>query len=155
MRYAIASDQEAEMLRRAGKQQELVEYLENLWNEEWQAETDKAWDGMHRALSEGDLNFEFSSPLAGVVLGGRPLHSEEWFIVVYKTPAEVFSIAAALGQFSDEEMRQRYFAIDQSKYDGEIGIEDWEYTIGWFKHVREFYQKAATAHRAVIFAVDQ
>ena len=155
MLYAITSEQEAEVLRRDGKQQELVEYLENLWNEEWQTETDKSWDGMHRALNDGDLHFEFSSPLAGVVLGGKPLHSEDWFIIVYKTPAQVAAVATALDQFSDDEMRQRYFAIDQSKYDGEIGTEDWEYTIGWFKHVREFYRKAAAAHRAVIFAVDQ
>lgn len=155
MLYAVTPDQEAEVLRQTGRQQELVEYLEQLWDEDWQTETDKSWDGMHRALSESELDFEFSSPLAGVILGGKPLHSEDWFIVVYKTAPEVERIAAALGQLSDDDMRRRYFAIDQSKYDGEIGIKDWEYTLGWLKFVRKFYGKAAAAHRAVIFAVDQ
>lgn len=157
--FALTPDQEAGVLGRAGKHQELVDYvegsIEERWEEPWLAETDKTWDAMHRALGDDLFDYEWRSPLHGTVLGGRLLTSEDWYVVVYKSADQVRDTALAVKQVSDEDMRQRYFAIDQNLYDYDKDEEDCQATIGWFGEVRDFYQRAAAGGRAVIFAVDQ
>lgn len=57
---------------------------------------DKAWDGIHRCLTEGKLGGEDGSyPLNAVVLGGLPLHQGEDYVVSYNTADEVREVAAA------------------------------------------------------------
>jgi hypothetical protein len=52
-------------------------------------------------------------------------------------------------------MRQRYDRIDPTDYQGFLSDEDFDYTWYWFEQVRDFYRRAAAAHRAAIFTVDQ
>lgn len=157
--FALTPEQETGVLSRAGKHQELVDYvvssIEERWDEPWLAETDKTWDAMHRALGDDVFDYELRSPLHGAVLGGRLLTTEDWYIVVYKSADQVREIAQAVGAVSDVEMRARYFAIDQSLYDYDKDEEDCQATVGWFNEVRDFYQRAAAGGRSVIFAVDQ
>jgi len=157
--FALTADEEAGVLSRAGKQQELVDYvvnsIEEKWDRPWLAETDKTWDAMHRALGDDLFDHEMRTPLHGAILGGRALTNENWYYVVYKSPGQVKDIAIAIAQVSDEAMRERYFAIDQNLYDYDKSEEDCEATVGWFGEVRDFYQRAAAGGRAVIFAVDQ
>ena len=55
---------------------------------------DKAWDGIHRCLTEGRLGSEDGAcPPNEVVLGGLPLHQGEGYVVSYNTPAEVREVA--------------------------------------------------------------
>jgi len=49
---------------------------------------------------------------------------------------------------------RRYDAIDTKSY-GELSDSDFEYTWSWFPHLREFFQKAAAANRAMLFTADQ
>jgi Domain of unknown function (DUF1877) len=59
--------------------------------------TDKAWDALHRCLSDGTLWSEGGAyPLSHVVLGGRQLHEGEERIVAYVSGDKVADIAAAL-----------------------------------------------------------
>lgn len=157
--FALSSDQEAGVIERAGKHEALVNYIaesiEERWEEAWLAETDKAWDAMHRALGDDLFDHEFRSPLHGVILGGRLLTAADWFIVVHKTADQVRDIAAAAKGVSDDEMRRRYDAIDQALYDYDKDEGDFLATLGWFQEVRDFYQRAAAASRSVIFTVDQ
>lgn len=68
---------------------EIVESIEEDWDEQFTAETDKAWDAMHRALSDGSLNPEGgSSPLNRAVLGGKHLHQGDEYIVALVTKAK-------------------------------------------------------------------
>ena len=54
------------------------------------AESDKAWDAMHRALADGQLSRDGGAyPLNHVVIGGESLYSESDFIMMLKTPAQV------------------------------------------------------------------
>jgi hypothetical protein len=150
--YAVTPDHEAEMLRRAGDQEALVEYLDNLWDEDWQFETDKAWDEMHRTLGDGELNTEVSTPLSAVILGGRQLSVEDWFIIVHKDARQVGAIAAAAEGSSDDEFRESYLSR-QPLFDGPL--LGWGDALCMFKQIKWFYRRAADAGRAVIFAVDQ
>lgn len=152
--YAVSANDEAELLRRAGDQDSLVGYLDTLWNEdsdEWQFETDKTWDEIHRTLGDGELTHEMPHPLSGVIFGGRELSVSDWFIVVYKDAKQVGDIAVAVEEFSDDDFRTRYISRTDL-FDLAIG---WGDALCIFKQIKWLYRRAADAGRAVIFAVDQ
>ena len=120
------------------------------------AESDKSWDAMHRALSDGKLTWDGGNfPLNHTVLGGKLLYSEDDYIMSLKTPEQVQAIATALEALTESEFRKRYDRIDSKSYDGEIGDEDFEYTWEWFQGVRDLYRRAAAEKRYVLFTADQ
>ena len=134
----------------------VVEEIEERWDEAWLVQSDKAWDAMHRCLSNGTLfHDEGEYPLNRTVLGGKHLYDGEDYVVSYVAPNEVKDVAAALAPITEEEFRKRYEAIDPDEYDGEHGPEDFQYTWDCFRDVRELYKKAAGAGRSVVFTVDQ
>jgi Domain of unknown function (DUF1877) len=117
---------------------------------------DKAWDAMHRCLTDGRLedgNGDY--PLNHVVLGPRQLHKGPHNIVSFVSPEQVRDVAAALEPITPEWFRDRYRTIVPSDYAPGYGEEDLEYTWDWFDGVRALYASAATQGRAVIFTVDQ
>ena len=118
--------------------------------------TDKAWDAMHRCLSDGTLGSgRRASALDMAVLGGGHHHEGENYVVAHLRADEVGEVAAALAAVTREWMRERYNRIDPHDYQGVLDDDDFEYTWGWFEPVRDFYVRAAEANRAVIFTVDQ
>lgn len=121
------------------------------------AESDKAWDAMHRVLAGGDLTWDGGDyPLNHVVLAGESLYSRsEDYIMSLKTPAQVRDIATALAGVTEAWFRQRYFAIDASSYGLPLSEDDFGYTWAWFEKVREFYYRAAKEARFVLFTADQ
>lgn len=140
-----------------------VEHVQEVLEEElWRAEPDrgqeldKAWDAMHRALTDGDLGYANGEyPLSHAVLGGEPLYSGDDYVISLKTPAQVRDVAAALAAVTPERLRAGYDAIDPAAYGTELSDEDFAYTWDWFGGVVEFYRRAAAAGRAVIFTADQ
>ena len=120
------------------------------------AESDKAWDAMHRALSDGKLTWDGGTfPLNHTVLGGKLLYTDSDYIMSLKTPQQVAAIAAALQALTEAEFRRRYDQIDSKSYDGDLDDEDFEYTWNWFEGVRELYVRAASEQRHVLFTADQ
>src|SRR5262245_61234148 len=76
-------------------------------------ESDKAWDAMHRALSDGELTWDGGEyPINDVVLGGKLLYTGDDFILVLNTPEQARDVAAVLPDITEAEFRRRYFAID-------------------------------------------
>jgi hypothetical protein len=59
------------------------------------AEIDKAWDAIHRALTDGTLE-PGAFPLGRAILGGRQLHRGDDYIVALVTKLEVPAVAGAL-----------------------------------------------------------
>lgn len=119
-------------------------------------ETDKAWDALHRSLSDGTLDVTGGEPpLNRVFFGGRVLNEEPDYFVVLSTPDEVKEIAEALARVTEPLLRSRYFARPFPRYHGEKSEEDWEYTAGQFQGLPEFFTGAASQGRYVIFTVDQ
>ena len=134
----------------------VVEQIEERWDEAWLVQTDKAWDAMHRCLSNGTLFCdEGEYPLNRTVLGGKHLYDGEDYVVSYVEPKEVKDVAAALAGVTEAEFRKRYDAIDPDEYDGPHGDEDFKFTWGAFVDVRALFKKAADAGRSVVFTVDQ
>ena len=157
--FALTDEDAKRVLAVAGDDDALIELIqediEARWDEDWLAETDKAWDAMHRCLTDGRLSFEADSPRAKCVLGGRQLHDGEDYIISFVTSEQVRQVASAIRDIDETWMRQRYFAIPADDYGCPLSEEDFGYTWSWFEGVQALYQKAAAAGRAVMFTVSQ
>jgi hypothetical protein len=120
------------------------------------AESDKAWDAMHRVLADGKLTWDGGKyPLNHVVLAGELLYTEPDYIMSLKSPEQVRDIAAALPAITRDEFRRGYDAIDTESYASPLSDEDFGYTWDWFQGVRDFFLRAASEERFVLFTVDQ
>ncbi len=117
-------------------------------------ETDKAWDAIHRSLTDGSLSDRESvSSLA--VLGGESLYEEDDYIMALKTRDQVRRAVDALKPITREALRRAYDDIDPDVYAGELGDDDFEYTWTNFDELRGFFQRSADAGLYVLFSVDQ
>jgi Domain of unknown function (DUF1877) len=130
-----------------------VEEIEGRWDKEWLQETDKSWDAIHRCLTDGKLEWG-DTPLHKCVLGSDNLYEGNDYIMNFLSQEEVKEVAAAIKNIDRAELRRRYDVIDTETY-GELSDGDFEYTWSWFPRLRDFYQKAAAAGRAMLFTVDQ
>ena len=159
--FSLSAD-EVERLREIPDEVDRVDYLHEVIEEEYfehqperYAESDKSWDAMHRALSDGKLTRDGGEyPLNQVVLGGKQLYADDDFIMVLKSPEVVRDVAQALPAVTQADFRRRYFAIHKS-YEGLLDEEDFEYTWNSFVEVREFWLRAASEGRFVLFTADQ
>jgi hypothetical protein len=131
---------------------EVIEEIEERWERRWLQETDKAWDAIHRCLTDGGLD-SGSTPLHRVIFGDRNLYRGGDYNISLLTPKRVEAVAAAIQGIKENWMREQYYAIDPRDYGGTLGEEDFEYTWGWFVPLRRFYVRAAKAQRWVSFTV--
>ena len=139
---------------------ELIEFLqeeiEEGWDEDWLCETDKAWDAIHRCLTDGKLEWNNGSfPLNAVVIGGKQLHRGEDYIISLITSEQVVQVAGSIKEIDEAFFRKGYQKIKQSEYDGLLGEEDFQYTWEYFKGLPALFEKAAKDRRSIIFSVDQ
>ena len=160
--FALSGDDVVALLSKSSDEERLTflqEEIEERYFEEpaaYIAQSDKAWDAMHRALGGGLLSYDDGEyPLNHAVLGGEPLYGEDDYIMSLKTPAQVKDVAAAIADISNEQFRDRYNAIDSREYGFELTDEDFQYTWEWFQSVRSLYQTAASEGRHVLFTADQ
>jgi hypothetical protein len=160
--FAI-TEEEVTYLRSLSSEDARLDYLQETLEPHYfekepdlKAESDKAWDAMHRALTNGQLSWDGGEfPLSHVVLGGELLYTEPDYIMSLKTPVQVRDIAAALQAIDEADFRRRYFAIDAESYGSPLSDEDLVYTWEWFQGVRELYKRAARQGRSVLFTADQ
>jgi hypothetical protein len=156
--FAITSEQ-AKALESADDDDalmELVEEIEEAWDEDNLAECDKAWDAMHRLLTDGALEYgNGPEPLRHCVLGPHQLHEGDDYIVSLVSPEKVKEVARALGDLSESAFAERYRTVLPKDYAPEYGDEDREYTWENFQAMRDLYRQAAERGRFVLFTVDQ
>jgi hypothetical protein len=160
--FALRPDEVAALRARAGDRERL-EFVQEQIEEpffhhqrERLVETDKAWDAIHRLLTDGTLDYDIAAyPLGHVILGGDHLYRGSDYIMVLKTPDEVRAVDAVIRPITKAEFRDRYFALDPDEYDGDIGEDDFEYTWEWFSRLREFWKATAERGLHVLFTVDQ
>jgi hypothetical protein len=119
------------------------------------AETDKAWDAIHRCLTDGTLGGTSKSSLEIVVLGGESVYSGDDYIMTLKRGDEVRSVVSHLARITEASLRASYDKIDPDDYDGELGDDDFGYTWENFVALREFWARAAEKGRSILFTVDQ
>jgi hypothetical protein len=160
--FSLSEDEVQELLR-FDRDCERLEHLREVIEDEYVegqpervAESDKAWDAMHRIFAIWGMpagSGEF--PLADVVLGGESIYGEDDCVMSLKTPKQVARAAAALAEVDEREFRRRYFALDPADYGTPPTEQDLAYTWEWFIEVREFWMRAAEERRYVLFTVDQ
>jgi hypothetical protein len=157
--FAIAAE-DRDALIGGGDDDAVTEYvsevIEERWEDEFVAETDKAWDAIHRCLTDGTLGFDNGSfPLNRCILGGRLLTSGEDYLAILTDAPDVPAVSSALDGVSQEWFTAAYERIDRGSYGPEHGPDDLTYTWDWFQGVRDLWRRAAASGRAVIFTVDQ
>ena len=159
--FALTHDDAKRLVEAEGDEalEALMEEIEERWDEEWLCELDKAWDGIHRALTDGELGWDNGEyPLNHAILGGHQLHEGDDYIYTFVQPSQVADVAKALQGVDEAELRERYFRINRQNYGfvpTQVSEEDFEYVAGWFEELKPFYAKAAAVGRAVVFTVDQ
>ncbi|MBW4473594.1 MAG: YfbM family protein [Stenomitos rutilans HA7619-LM2] len=132
----------------------VIESIEGEWDEKYLAESDKAWNAIHRCLTDGSLLYESGQyPLNHCICGGEQLYDGEDYTVSFTSAVQVKDVAFALSQITELWLREQYLAIPQDDY-GTLSNRDFEYTWEWFQAVRQLYEKASAEDRAVIFTVD-
>lgn len=134
------------------------EFEETFWSTDKSRaqETDKAWDAIHRALTDGTLEWEGQDyPLNHVIYGGELLYGGDDYIMSLKSPKEVRDVASALSGINREKLRDGYDRIDADSYGIPLSDEDFDYTWHWFQELVTFYQRAAAAGHSVLFTADQ
>ena len=123
---------------------------------EFAAESDKAWDAIHRLLTDGEMSWNGGTfPLNHTILGGQLLYSEDDYIISLKDARQVREIAKALSEFKEESFRKLYFTDRPDSVEFQRNEQDFHYTWEWFQEVRRLFMKASDEGRAVIFTVDQ
>ena len=143
--------------------EERLDYLqedieENMMSNEPEryAEFDKSWDALHRSLTDGKLEWSNGSfPLNHVILGGEVIYHEDNYIMSLKTPEQVEKIAEAVIKISEKDLRNGYDKINSDEYGSELTDDDFEYTWDLFQNSFEFWNKAASEKRYVLFTADQ
>jgi hypothetical protein len=166
--FALTREEEAKLLA-LPPGDERIEYIqeeiEQRWDEPNLAESDKAWDHIHRVLTgyppEGGMGFDPERiPLFGTegqrlaVLGGVSLHPGEDYIVTFVPADKVPLVAAAMAELDETTFNERYHRYCRDVYP-EYGEEDREYTWEYYQEVRNFFARAAASGRSVIFSADQ
>jgi len=134
----------------------IIERIEEAWNTDWLAETDKAWDAMHRALTDGKLEYSNGDyPLKLTILAGFQLVETDNYVASITTEDEVGDVANSLSKIDKDKLRVGYNQIDPADYGSPLSDEDFEYTWSYFQDVAALYQRAAKEKRAVLFTVSQ
>jgi hypothetical protein len=152
--FAVTAEQERSLLAADGDDDavgELLEEIEESWDDDrMKVDTDKAWDAIHRCLTDGTLEPGGGDyPLSLAVLGGRHLHNE--YYVIHVDAAQVREVAGALHRIDRTWLRDRFDAIEDPDYAGARDDDDFEYTWTNYLDLRAFYDRATAASRAVIF----
>ena len=157
--FRAITKEELDKLRSVPRADRLPDYLDEMEQED-SCDLDKAWDAIHRALTNGKLEYgDKNSPGCWVVLGGEVLRGsqegEEDYIVTCKNPHQVKRIYQFLQELTEEKFRELYFAIDPEEYGFELSEEDFEYTWYYLSDSIPFWKSAAEKELWVLFDVDQ
>ena len=146
--FALTPDETARLESASDNDEvmEVIEEVEDRWDREWLVETDKAWDAIHRCLTDGTLSYGWTH-LHKCMLGGDNLHDGDNYIVNLLDPAEVKEVAAAIRAFDETRMRTNYFTIDPDDYGFPPTEEDFQYTWQNFQDLRFSRRRPATTER--------
>ena len=155
--FALTADDSTALLALVGDDDAVAGHVageieERLTGED-HADLDKAWDAIHRCLTDGALDYGNGTfPLNRCILGGRLLVSDEAAEIAAFTAAdEVPAVSAALDAVTEEWFRAAYGSLDPADY-LEHGPEDLAYAWDGFESARRLWRYAATTGRAVLFS---
>jgi uncharacterized protein DUF1877 len=133
-----------------------VAELEETWDTDYLQQTDKAWDPIHRCLTDGTFGWcPEAWPLNGAILGDDPLYTRDDYIIQHLTATEVVEVADALDPLTQEWFRARFLGLPGHGYQDATDEDAFDYTWYWFERMRAFFRKTADEGRAMLFTADQ
>jgi hypothetical protein len=158
--FRAITREELDKLRAVPRADRDVDYLDCTMVQEDSCDIDKAWDAIHRALTNGKLEYGNADvPGCWVILGGEVLRGdqegEEDYIVVCKSPTLVRRVDKFLRGLTEEKFRELYYTIDPDEYGMELSEDDFEYTWSNLESSLPFWHNAAEKELWVLFDVDQ
>lgn len=135
----------------------IQEEIEAGWDEAHSLETDKAWDAIHRCLTDGTLTVARSSaPLGKLILGGVQLYSDpQTYIINLVDDGDLPEVSAALRAVTKDWLKARYDRLRGTDYPQLVSEQDWEYTWEWFSSIPDFVDRAVREGHSLVFTVDQ
>ena len=157
--FRAITREELDKLRSVPRADRVPDYLDEMEMVD-SCDLDKAWDAIHRALTNGKLEYGGKNPPGcWVILGGEVLRGsqegEEDYIVTCKSPNQVKQVFQFLAALTRKKFRKLYFAIDPEEYGFELSEEDFEYTWYYLSDSIPFWKNAAEQGLWVLFDVDQ
>lgn len=121
----------------------------------WAYQSDKAWEAIHRCLTDGQLLYATGPfPLAYAILGGDPLDAGDDYTACLITPKQAGETSEALDRVTKAWFRRRYEGLSSTEYRRYMSQEDLEYTWENFKGLRAFFRRAVSAGRSILFTTD-
>jgi hypothetical protein len=133
----------------------------DLHAEGWVEQTENAWDGIHRCLTDGKLKTG-TTPAHWCILGAderfwvrREDGQLDWIVNLLE-PSDVRRVADVIRKIDRAELERGYDNIDpESFYRLNMSEDDFRYTWHYFQSLQTFFRRAADAERWVVFRVDQ
>ncbi|MFG0307284.1 MAG: DUF1877 family protein [Phycisphaerales bacterium JB040] len=155
------TDDELNTLIEFSDEQKRLDHLKEVIEEELletqrAVETEHAWDGLHRSLTDGNFEWENGTfPLNAVILHGEPLHFKDDYIMSLKRKQFVPDIAEALALVTPDDLRSGYAKIDTDTCPWPTSEEDLEYTLDFLQPLQQFWTYAASEGLHCLFTADQ
>lgn len=121
-------------------------------------EMDKAWEPIHRCLTnDHGSTYDFnpkagSRPLNLCVLGGELLLQDGYRSIALVCPEDVAALATALLALHEDWFRERFFGLPDNQFH-EIDEESFEWTWEHFRLLPPFFSAAAQAGHAVVCTI--
>ncbi len=159
--FALSSEQRDHLLALttdAERRAYIQDHIEEQWDDVHLLQMDKAWDAVHRCLTDGTLTIGSSpTPLAKLILDGKQLHSDtSTYIANLVDWHELPEISEALKAVTKDSLKARYERLRATDYlQYQISNEDWEYTWDYFSEIPDFVARTYEEGRSILFTVDQ
>jgi len=159
--FALSATQAEHLLALARDEDRLAyvqDGIEATWDEAHLLQTDKAWDAIHRCLTDGTLTIARSEePLGKLIAGGSQLYADtQNYILNLIHAGELGAVSEALKEVTRDWMKARYEQLAGTDYPQELISDlDWEYMWGWFSRIPGFVDQAQREGRSILFTVDQ
>jgi hypothetical protein len=135
----------------------IVKDLEEKWEIQHLLETDKAWNAIHRTLTDGYLLYDNGNyPLNLVICGGLQLHTGDEYTISYISSEEVFDCNLELLKINKSKFTRLYNNNLAKVDDYEDGPDqvDLDYTWSYFENLKTFFASISKKEMAMIFTVD-
>jgi hypothetical protein len=115
-------------------------------------DTGKAWNAIHRCLTEGELDPNGGDfPLNHVVLGGKQLHKGDDYAAALVRPDMTTFVAEALTEVKEGDLREKFFALDPQSYGQPIDEKAFQQVWLALQNLKVFFDAAAENMEAVVF----
>lgn len=160
--YLVLKQKDARELLNLDGDQAIRSFVDGLRNskayiqEDLVLECQSDWDPIHRALTDGTLDYDGGEfPLNHCVLGGKRLYQGSDFEAIFIRTDIVPFVAEAIHKMKRAEFRDRYFAIDAEDYGRAPSEEELDRVWPLFRQIVALFEFAADELAPMLFTAER